>query len=547
MSALSPGAVVDQYRIEAFIGAGSMGDVYLARDVHLHRKVALKILSPRHRDNDELRRRFGREARAVAAIQHPNVVQVFTIGHYDDRPYIAMEFLDGIDLATSVDRGGPWPSLPTARALADAARGLQAAAAAGLIHRDVKPSNLVRLTDGSVKVTDFGLAKPIDPGDEPALTAMGVVVGTPDFIAPEQARGEAIDARVDIYALGGTAYFMLTGMPPFRTGIAAEDRYLKVVARHLREPPPDAARDNPSADRELAGLARDMMAKRPDDRPSFRDIVGRLERIIARLEAEGAADRVPYTGDKRGAAPTPLVARPAVLPPAGGDLGAAAPHASAGDGADDAPAERTGPAQPAGSDSLSIVRPRVSRALVAITVASAAVFATGLGLLLFGPMPEPRLSAPRSADAAPPPPDAEPSAPPVPDWAMGVARPDGTPWFYIGRRPVTAGEFAAALGRPAPPAAAADRPVTDVSYADAVAYARAVGGRLPTAEEWENAARVPGIRFGGRTMWEWVYTADPRRRAAVRRPPARRATRPPRGHRDVTFRVAFDLRRPAAR
>ena len=144
---------------------------------------------------------------------------------------------------------------------------------AGLIHRDVKPSNLVRLSDGRVKVTDFGLAKPVDPGSEPALTAMGVVVGTPDYIAPEQARGEAIDERVDIYALGGTLYFLLTGVPPFRTGKPAEDKYLKVVARHLRNPAPDAADAQPGVDRELAELAQAMMAKKPAERPRYDELI----------------------------------------------------------------------------------------------------------------------------------------------------------------------------------------------------------------------------------------------------------------------------------
>src|SRR5262249_57130067 len=122
---------------------------------------------------------------------------------------------DGADLGSIVEKSGPLDSLTATHAVLDAAQGLAAAARAGLIHRDVKPSNLVRLADGRVKVTDFGLAKPVDPRREPALTAMSVVVGTPDYIAPEQARGEMIDERVDIYALGGTLYFLVTRMPPF--------------------------------------------------------------------------------------------------------------------------------------------------------------------------------------------------------------------------------------------------------------------------------------------------------------------------------------------
>src|SRR5690242_2826577 len=256
-----PGTILGAYRVEGQLGAGSMGEVYRGVDTGLNRKVAIKILSEKHRDSPELRQRFVREGRAVAAISHPNVVSVFATGTFDDRPYIAMELLDGKDLGSTVEKTGALSSTEAAHAVLDAAQGLAAAAKAGLIHRDVKPSNLVRLSDGKVKVTDFGLAKPVDPGSEPALTAMGVVVGTPDYIAPEQARGEAIDERVDIYALGGTLYFLLTGVPPFRTGKPAEDKYLKVVARHLRNPAPDATERNPGADRELAQLAMQLMSK----------------------------------------------------------------------------------------------------------------------------------------------------------------------------------------------------------------------------------------------------------------------------------------------
>ena len=265
-----------------------MGDVYRGVDTGLHRRVAVKILSEKHRDNPELRARFTREGRAVAAIQHPNVVQVFSTGTWDERPYIAMELLEGIDLGTAVEDQRPMTAIGAARAVLDAARGLDAAAKAGLIHRDVKPSNLVLLDDGRVKVTDFGLAKPVDPGSEPSLTALGVVVGTPDYIAPEQARGEAIDERVDIYALGGTLYFLLTGRPPFRTGKPAEDKYLKVVARHLRQPAPDARKLNPAADAELADIARALMAKKPAERPDYAHLIAQLERVVARLEAAGA-------------------------------------------------------------------------------------------------------------------------------------------------------------------------------------------------------------------------------------------------------------------
>src|SRR5262245_56086728 len=275
-----------------------MGEVFKGVDTGLNRKVAIKILSEKHRDSPELRQRFVREGRAVAAISHPNVVQVFATGSFDERPYIAMELLDGTDLGSIVEKNGPLSSVEAAHAVLDAAQGLAAAARAGLIHRDGKPSNLVRLSGGEVKVTDFGLAKPVDPGSEPALTAMGVVVGTPDYIAPEQARGEKIDERVDIYALGGTMYFLLTGIPPFRTGKPAEDKYLKVVARHLRNPPPDAAQTNPSVDRELADITREMMSKKAGDRPAYNELIERLTTLLARLDPGSVPQLIATTRER---------------------------------------------------------------------------------------------------------------------------------------------------------------------------------------------------------------------------------------------------------
>ena len=148
MSELQPGLLIDRYRVRERIGAGAMGDVYLAVDEGLGRKVALKILAEMHRENAELRARFVREARAVAAVSHPNVVQVFTTGEYHNRPYLAMEYLDGRDLGSLVKTAGPLDSVTAADMIHQAASGLEAASRAGLIHRDVKPSNLMRLESG---------------------------------------------------------------------------------------------------------------------------------------------------------------------------------------------------------------------------------------------------------------------------------------------------------------------------------------------------------------------------------------------------------------
>src|SRR5215831_4829508 len=192
MADVRPGVKVGSYRIEEQLGVGAMGEVYRAVDEALGRRVALKILAEAHRDSSELHERFLREARAVAAVEHPNVVNIFAVGEWDRRPYFAMEYLPGPDLGAVVRRRGPLVDAETAAALLHAARGLREAAARGVIHRDVKPSNLVLTSRGEVKVTDFGLAKATDIG--PGLTQSGIVVGTPDYIAPEQARGEPVGA-----------------------------------------------------------------------------------------------------------------------------------------------------------------------------------------------------------------------------------------------------------------------------------------------------------------------------------------------------------------
>jgi serine/threonine-protein kinase len=546
MAAPTPGTEIGPYRIDGVIGAGSMGDVFRAVDLGLNRGVAVKILSERHRESSELRARFTREGRAVAAISHPNVVQVFATGTYQDRPYIAMELLEGTDLASAVDARGPLPALSAARAILDAARGLHAASRAGLIHRDVKPSNLVLLADGRVKVTDFGLAKPVDPGSEPSLTALGVVVGTPDYIAPEQARGETIDERVDLYALGGTLYFLLTGVPPFRTGVAAEDKYLKVVARHLKNPPPDARDRNPSADAALSELAKRMLAKKPGERPDYPALIAELERIVANLEGRGAAAAsIPpsASGTAGHLGRTPFVGGADPLAPDLGD--------------DDAAATQTRDVR-----SLpSVYGGRSARLpgwLLAMTLLSVAVFVTGLVIYLTreheaagstgagdggvsaagtgGSGTAGGSGAALAVDAAP----AAPAPPPTPPAGMVlIKKADGSPWLFVDARPVTAADYADVFPKTKKPTAAqASQPVKSVPYAFARAYADITHKRLLTADEWDAAIRTPGV-IAQPALFEWVGPAVGS--TAPVRAPGKSGTRPLTAQKDVTFRLGQDL------
>ncbi len=487
----TPGTILGAYRIEGQLGAGSMGEVFRAVDTGLNRKVAVKILSEKHRDSPELRQRFVREGRAVAAISHPNVVQVFATGSFDERPYIAMELLDGKDLGGQVEKHGPLTSVEAAHAVLDAAQGLAAAARAGLIHRDVKPSNLVRLADGKVKVTDFGLAKPVDPGSEPALTAMGVVVGTPDYIAPEQARGETIDERVDIYALGGTLYFLLTAIPPFRTGKPADDKYLKVVARHLRNPAPDAAERNPAADRELAELARQMMAKKPGDRPSYQELIQRLTGVLARLDPGSVPEIIASSRDR---------SRPNLVVP-------------------------TGPSASLAGDSLEVpVRSGGMPVwLIVFSALCVALFVAGLVVYL-------------QRDTTPPAPQTgSGSASPVPPAGMLlVIKPDGTPWLFVDQKPVSAAAFRTVF---ADHAGSGDDPVTMISYDQARSYAGTRGGRLLRGDEWDAAAALPGFSAAD-GLSEWVESPEGKREVKKK---GGGGVRPDGPQKDVTFRMAKDI------
>jgi serine/threonine-protein kinase len=488
-----------------------MGEVFKGVDTGLNRRVAIKILSEKHRDSPELRQRFVREGRAVAAISHPNVVQVFATGNFDDRPYIAMELLDGTDLGSIVEKNGPLPSAEAAHAVLDAAQGLAAASKAGLIHRDVKPSNLVRLASNEVKVTDFGLAKPVDPGSEPALTAMGVVVGTPDYIAPEQARGEAIDERVDIYALGGTLYFLLTGIPPFRTGKPAEDKYLKVVARHLRNPAPDAAQTRPGTDRDLADLAKQMMAKKPGERPSYNDLIERLTGLLARLDP-GSVPQLIATSRER--------SRPFSIP-----QGAAAPL--------------EGGATISDGELAAVPTSGLPAWLIVFSLACAALFVTGLVVYLGRDSGEPTTTAPQpgsgaigSADTVTP--DAAP--PKVPAGMILVKLADGRQ-LYVDAQPVSAERFRKVFadhkqnGKP-------EDAVVLIKYDEAQAFARTSGGRLLRADEWTAASTTPGfISMDG--MWEWVESPKENRSVVQH---GKSQPRPDKEHKDVTFRMAMDIR-----
>ena len=285
------------YRLVRLAGSGAMGQVYQARDLDLDRWVAVKRLHTAAGEGPDphAAARLLNEARAAARLSHPHVAQVYRIGEDEGRPYIAMEWLDGVDLTSWVRAQGPMPWREAVALVADAASALDAAHRAGLVHRDVKPSNLMRLHDGTVKVVDFGLARSMHVPSE--LTASGAIVGTPAYMSPEQCVGEPASAQSDLYALGCTLYFLLTGGAPFAAGDA-----LRVLDQHVRQPLPDLRRRVPGLPAALAGLVERATAKAPADRvPGAGVWRAGLLRLLAEEPATAAATPLA----------TPLAAAPA--------------------------------------------------------------------------------------------------------------------------------------------------------------------------------------------------------------------------------------------
>ncbi len=245
------------------VGQGGMGAVYRARRRSDGAPVALKLLPPHLGREPGALSRFLREAEAAAALRHPNIVAGLDAGCVDGQHYVAMEFVEGESLEARLRRGAPLPE-PEALAIGEAvAAALDYAHARGLVHRDVKPGNILIGRDGAVKLCDLGIAKSLD-ADSTAITRTGFGIGTPQYAAPEQARGDpAADARADLYALGATLFHAAVGRPPYDGATAAD-----VAARHASAPVPDPSRGNPALSPGTARLIGRLLAKDPAARPA---------------------------------------------------------------------------------------------------------------------------------------------------------------------------------------------------------------------------------------------------------------------------------------
>jgi serine/threonine-protein kinase len=268
--------ICGRYELEELVGTGGMSSVYKAKDRLLERRVALKILSDMYGADEATVERFRREARAVAQLSHPNIVTVIDRGEDEGRQFIVFEYVEGENLKQLLERSG---RLPVRRALdlaIQVGRGLAFAHEAGIVHRDVKPQNVLLNGDGQAKVTDFGIARSIDVD---SVTLTGTVMGTSNYIAPEQASGRRVDLRTDVYALGVVLFELLVGRVPF-----SGESFVAVATQHVNEPPPSVLELRPEVPVRVANAVDRALAKQPTDRyASMADFVAELEACLRGL------------------------------------------------------------------------------------------------------------------------------------------------------------------------------------------------------------------------------------------------------------------------
>jgi serine/threonine protein kinase len=271
-----------RYEVVRALGAGGMGCVYLARDSVLSREVALKVLDERHAETEEFVERFRREARAAASLSHPNIVAVYDYGE-DERgaPYIAMEHVAGGTLKDRIKETGKLPPRVAAGVALQIASALEAAHESGIVHRDVKPENVLVTEDGNVKVADFGIAR---AAEATAVTATSTVLGSVRYLSPEQASGGEVGPASDLYSLGVVLYEMLSGEVPFEA-----HNPIATAMRHLTETPAPPREFEPRIPAALEAVTLKLLVKDPPDRyPSAGALAEDLERLLAAAPAASA-------------------------------------------------------------------------------------------------------------------------------------------------------------------------------------------------------------------------------------------------------------------
>jgi len=313
--------LADRYEVEELVGAGGMSSVYRAHDRLLDRKVALKVMHQHFGEDPEYVERFRREARSVAALSHPNVVTVIDRGEHGGRQFIVFEYIDGENLKQLIQRRGQAPVKTALELAGQIAQALSFAHQQGLVHRDVKPQNVLLNGDGTAKVTDFGIARSLDV--QHGMTQTGTVLGTSDYIAPEQAQGQNVDEQTDIYSLGVVLYELLTGEVPF-----PGESFVAVAMRHINEPPPPIRDKRPDVPPRVEALVQKAMAKEPRDRfRSMAEFCAAMDACLAELSTGEHAVPAPRP-HRRGPSPWPIVLALLVLIAIGGGIAYWALHRS---------------------------------------------------------------------------------------------------------------------------------------------------------------------------------------------------------------------------
>jgi len=312
------GVMLGEYRVEERVGLGGMGLVYRGVQPLIRKSVAIKVLRPEICDSQSHVERLLAEARAVNAIRHRGIIDIFSFGKTPDgRQYLVMEFLDGVALDTHISNRGVLAPTEAVGILEEVCAALAAAHGAGIIHRDLKPNNIFLVKQGYgqpyVKILDFGLAKQgLPPGGTSPQTHFGLVVGTPEYMAPEQARGENVGPKTDLYALGVVAFQMLTGHLPFDANSPME-----FVVKHLEHEPPLVVDEQPDVPKELSDLVSQLLSKSPEDRPGSAEEVRRALRRLARaLPQEVTNVGIPRSALAVLGTPDPVPGSPNPPPPA---------------------------------------------------------------------------------------------------------------------------------------------------------------------------------------------------------------------------------------
>src|SRR3954465_2336344 len=306
--------IAGRYELEELVGTGGMSSVYCALDTLLERRVALKVLHPHYGSDDEYVERFRHEARSVAQLSHPNIVTVIDRGQDDGQQYIVFEYVDGESLKQLVDRTGPLPARRAIELVLQVAEALAFAHNTGLVHRDVKPQNVLVTEDGEAKVTDFGIARSLDV--EHGVTQNGTVLGRANYLSPQQARGQTVTPATDVYSLGVVLYELLTGDVPF-----PGENFVAVAMKHVNEPPPNLLEVRKDVPRRVAAAVDRALQKDPADRfPTMDAFAAELEACLASVDAPDddpgdtmVGGRIPAVSTRRPRKPVSRSAIAAIL------------------------------------------------------------------------------------------------------------------------------------------------------------------------------------------------------------------------------------------